>query len=285
MWRPTRSPPASASGDSGPFPLPASRWPRPGSVTRSSTAASAAWLTGTYDPKLDLLYWTTGNPCPDYNGDERRGDNLYSDSVLALKPATGELKWHYQFTPHDLHDWDAEQTPMLIDAPFGGRERHLLAQASRNGFFYVLDRIGWPPPAGQAVRREAHLGERHRRRRPAAVAARRRAHGGRRARLSVGGGRHQLVLDRVSSGTGFFYVMALEKCEIYTKTRGRLGRRANPITAATTRKVPGEVPKKFLRALELQTGKIVWEHGQDGPGTQLGRSPLDGRRPGLLRRR
>src|SRR5205823_5931052 len=101
----------------------------------------AAWLTGAYDPKLDLLYWTTGNPCPDYNGDERQGDNLYSASVLALKPATGELKWHYQFTPHDLHDWDAIATPMLIDAPFdGGEERHLLVQANRNGFFYVLDR-------------------------------------------------------------------------------------------------------------------------------------------------
>src|SRR5258708_38099051 len=101
----------------------------------------ATWLTGTYDPETDLLFWTTGNPCPDYNGEERKGDNLYSDSVLALKPQSGELRWYYQFTPHDLHDWDAQQTSMLIDAPFAGRERKLLAQASRNGFFYLLDRI------------------------------------------------------------------------------------------------------------------------------------------------
>src|SRR5262249_10133574 len=87
------------------------------------------WLTGTYDPQNDLLYWTTGNPCPDYNGDERQGDNLYADSVLALKPDTGKLHWYYQFTPHDLHDWDATQTPMLIDAEFHGRRRQLLAQA------------------------------------------------------------------------------------------------------------------------------------------------------------
>ena len=102
---------------------------------------TTAWLTGTYDPTSDLLYWTTGNPCPDYNGDERKGDNLYSDSVLALNPADGKLRWYYQFTPHDLHDWDAEQTPMLVDTIFGGRQRKLLLQANRNGFFYVLDRI------------------------------------------------------------------------------------------------------------------------------------------------
>src|SRR4029079_16856510 len=99
------------------------------------------WLTGTYDPEAKLLYWPTGNPCPDYNGDERQGDNLYSSSVLALEPRAGTLRWHYQFTPHDLHDWDANQTPMLVDARFHGERRALLAQANRNGFFYVLDRL------------------------------------------------------------------------------------------------------------------------------------------------
>jgi len=74
------------------------------------------WLTGTYDPQARLLYWVTGNPCPDYNGDERIGDNLYSDSVLALDPDTGKLRWYFQHTPHDLHDWDSVQTPMLVDA-------------------------------------------------------------------------------------------------------------------------------------------------------------------------
>jgi alcohol dehydrogenase (cytochrome c) len=101
---------------------------------------TTAWLTGTYDVETRLIYWTTGNPCPDYNGDERLGDNLYSSSVVALEPETGKLRWHYQFTPHDLHDWDAAQTPVLLDAPWQGRPRKLLAQANRNGFFYVLDR-------------------------------------------------------------------------------------------------------------------------------------------------
>src|SRR5262249_40142577 len=96
------------------------------------------WLTGTYDPATDLIYWPTGNPCPDYNGDERKGDNLYASSVVALEPKTGKLRWYYQFTPHDLHDWDAAQTPVLVDAPFHGQPRKLLLQANRNGFFYVL---------------------------------------------------------------------------------------------------------------------------------------------------
>jgi glucose dehydrogenase len=101
----------------------------------AGTVQNCTWLTGTYDPETDLLFWTTGNPCPDYNGSERKGDNLYSDSVLALKPQSGELRWYYQFTPHDLHDWDGAQTAMLVNAPFGGTGRKLLAQASRNGFF------------------------------------------------------------------------------------------------------------------------------------------------------
>jgi alcohol dehydrogenase (cytochrome c) len=99
-----------------------------------------AWLTGTYDPSTNLIYWPTGNPCPDYNGDERKGDNLYANSVVAVDAQTGRLRWYFQFTPHDLHDWDATETPMLVDVEFRGRPRRLLVQANRNGFFYVLDR-------------------------------------------------------------------------------------------------------------------------------------------------
>ena len=117
----------------------------PGSETWVGKAlehgCATTWLTGSYDPAANLLYWPTGNPCPDYNGDERKGDNLYSSSVIALDPATGQLRWHFQFTPHDLHDWDANQPPMLIDADFRGVPRKLLAVANRNGFFYVLDRL------------------------------------------------------------------------------------------------------------------------------------------------
>ncbi len=98
------------------------------------------WLTGSYDPELDLTYWGTGNPSPDWNGDVRPGDNLYADSVVALDPDTGELRWHFQFTPHDTHDWDANQTMVLADLTIDGRERKLLLTANRNTFYYVLDR-------------------------------------------------------------------------------------------------------------------------------------------------
>jgi alcohol dehydrogenase (cytochrome c) len=100
----------------------------------------ATWTTGSYDAALGLVYWATGNPCPDYNGDERKGDNLYTNSVVALDVKTGALKWYYQFTPHDTHDWDANGPLVLADEPWEGRTRKLLVHADNNGFFFVLDR-------------------------------------------------------------------------------------------------------------------------------------------------
>ncbi len=103
--------------------------------------AAPTWLTGSYDPALHTLYWTVGNPGPDINGDVRMGDNLYSCSVVALDPDTGKLKWHYQFTPNDTHDWDATEDVVLVDRMWHGQQRKLLMQANRNGVFYVLDRV------------------------------------------------------------------------------------------------------------------------------------------------
>ncbi len=104
------------------------------------TGGAPTWLTGSFDPELNLIYWGTGNPGPDWNGEAREGDNLYSDSVVALDADSGELKWHFQFTPHDVHDWDATQVPVLADAEFDGRPRKLMLWPNRNAFFYVLDR-------------------------------------------------------------------------------------------------------------------------------------------------
>ncbi|MEO1202927.1 MAG: PQQ-binding-like beta-propeller repeat protein, partial [Pseudomonadota bacterium] len=116
----------------------------PGNETWSGdswkTGGAATWLTGSYDPENRLLYWTTGNPAPDFQGDLREGDNLYSCSVVAINIDTGELAWHFQFTPHDEHDWDANQIPVLADRMWNGEMRRLLLLANRNGFFYVLDR-------------------------------------------------------------------------------------------------------------------------------------------------
>ena len=104
------------------------------------TGGVTTWNNGSYDPETNTLFWGTSNPWPDYNDDVRAGDNLYSCSVLALDPDTGKLKWYYQFTPHDLHDWDSTQVPILLDTQFRGENRKALAWANRNGFYYLLDR-------------------------------------------------------------------------------------------------------------------------------------------------
>ena len=104
------------------------------------TGSGATWLTGSYDPQLRLVYWAVGNPGPDFNPVNREGDNLYTCSVLALDPDTGRLVWHYQFSPHDSHDWDSAEDLILADETIGGRSRKVLLHADRNGFFYTLDR-------------------------------------------------------------------------------------------------------------------------------------------------
>ena len=121
--------------------------PGPGEFGRDTWAGDswtrgcgATWLPGSYDADLDTLYWATGNPCPLYDGAAREGDNLFTSSVVALDPATGRRKWHFQFSPHDTHDWDSNQDMMLVDRPFHGEPRKLLMHADRNGHFYVLDR-------------------------------------------------------------------------------------------------------------------------------------------------
>jgi alcohol dehydrogenase (cytochrome c) len=98
------------------------------------------WMPGTYDPELNTIYWGTGNPCPDFDGSVRPGDDLYTSSLVALDPDTGKLKWYFQFSPHNLYDYDAVQTPILIDTTFQGKPRKLVVTANRNGFLYILDR-------------------------------------------------------------------------------------------------------------------------------------------------
>jgi alcohol dehydrogenase (cytochrome c) len=121
--------------------------PGPGDFGDSTWAGNSAktgggpnWVTGAYDPALKLLYWGVGNPSPDWNGDARKGDNLFTDCFVALDADTGKLRWYFQFTPHDTHDWDAGHVPVLINATVGGRARKLVVNANRNGFYYVLDR-------------------------------------------------------------------------------------------------------------------------------------------------
>jgi alcohol dehydrogenase (cytochrome c) len=112
----------------------------PPTGTPNATTGGMTWITGTYDPELNLIYWGTGNPTPVLNGTTRPGDDAYTCSIVALNPDTGKLAWGFVVSPHDTHDWDAVEIPMLVDADFHGKPRKMLMQASRNGYFFVLDR-------------------------------------------------------------------------------------------------------------------------------------------------
>jgi alcohol dehydrogenase (cytochrome c) len=128
LWRFNTIP---APGEPGGDTWPAGHFERGGGAT---------WITGSYDPELNTVYWGVGNPNPDFYGGNRKGDNLYTASVVALDPDTGKLRWHFQYTPHDEHDWDSNQIQILADLTIGGKPRKTLVTANRNGFFYVLDR-------------------------------------------------------------------------------------------------------------------------------------------------
>ena len=121
-----------APGEPGSNTWPADSWKRGG---------GSIWVTGSYDPETNLIFFGTGNPSPDYYSDEREGDNLYTDSLVAIDADTGKIAWHYQFTPGDVHDWDATQVPVLADLTIGGRPRKVVMFANRNGFFYTIDRL------------------------------------------------------------------------------------------------------------------------------------------------
>jgi alcohol dehydrogenase (cytochrome c) len=120
-----------APGEPGSESWPGDAWKHGGATT---------WLPGTYDPELNTLYWGTGNAAPDFDGSVRPGDDLYTSSLIALDPDTGKLKWYFQFSPHDMFDYDAVQTPVIVNANFKGQPRKLIVTANRNGFLYILDR-------------------------------------------------------------------------------------------------------------------------------------------------
>jgi len=235
----------------------------PGSETWIGRAiehgCAATWLTGTYDPESKLLYWPTGNPCPDYNGDERKGDNLYSASVLALDPETGRLRWHYQFTPHDLHDWDANQTPMLVDARFRGEMRKLLLQGNRNGFFYVLDRLNGKVLLAEPfvtnltwASKIGHDG------RPVLKDDIEPTRDGQRACPAVAGATNWSS-TAFSPTTGFFYLFAEESCAVYTKN-DQWWEAGKSFYGGVTRRAPGtSAAGRVLKALDIQTGSTAWE--------------------------
>ncbi len=206
----------------------------------------STWLTGSYDSETDTLYWSTGNPFPDSDGSTRPGDNLYTDCILALNPDSGKLKWFYQTTPHDVYDWDANAPLVLVDTQYHGADRKLLLHANKNGFFYVFDRTnGHLLLAKNFVRTTWASG--------------------------IGpDGRPKLTPENgvqcpdtgtnwnataFSPLTHLYYLMAFEKCDVKLS--------AGNWKAGQPQIEPG---RKYLRALDIETGKVAWEIPQIGPG-------------------
>jgi alcohol dehydrogenase (cytochrome c) len=229
-------------------------------------AGGATWMTGTFDPELNLIYWPTGNPWPDMYAQGRHGDNLYTCSIVALDADTGKLKWYFQFTPHDTHDWDAQSIPVLVNFDFQGRRRKLLLHPNRNGFFYVLDRtngqflhatpfvqkLNW----ATGVDATGH---------PIEVPNMEPTREGRRVCPSMRGASNWMS-PSYDPETGLLYVPALEQCDIYTRAetapepmKGLMGGGAEQI--------PSEPGKFFLRALDPSTGAKRWEYPMTGLAT------------------
>jgi alcohol dehydrogenase (cytochrome c) len=243
----------------------AETWGRGTTIERG---CAATWFTGTFDPALQTLYWPTGNPCPDYDGSEREGDNLYSNSILALDPATGRLKWHFQYTPHDLWDWDAQQPPVLVDAAWEGRPRQLLLHANRNGFFYVLDRTtGALLQAKPFVKKLTWARAIGADGRPVLNPDQAPTADGRTVCPAVEGATNWFS-TAFSPSTGLYYVQALEKCTVYARVP-ETWRAGESFYGGTTRRA-SEPGQKVLRAIDVKTGAVAWELPQTGPASSWG---------------
>jgi acido-empty-quinoprotein group A len=230
-------------------------WPKDGDALLHG--GGMTWMTGTYDPVLNLLYWGIGNPNPVLVGDGRLGDNLYTCSIVALNPDTGKLVWYFQPSPHDLHDWDAVQTPVLFDAEFKGKQRKLLAQASRNGFFFLLDRSNGEHLVTAPFIDQTWSSGIDQRGRPIAKPEATPSPDG--ALVEPGSdGATNWMAPSFDPQTGLFYVNARRIFSVYYNTatgkaEGWGGRDRNLWANST------------LRALDYRSGKVVWNHeiGED----------------------
>jgi alcohol dehydrogenase (cytochrome c) len=224
---------------------------------------ATTWLTGTYDPELETVYWPTGNPSPDLIGDDRGGDNLYSDSIVALDAKTGRLRWHFQFTPHDVWDYDAQETPALVDAIWQNRPRKLLVQANRNGFFYVLDRTDGTFLLGKQFAKSvtwasglAPDG------RPLTVPHMEPTLAGLRVCPSLDGASNWYSTS-FSPATGLYYVQTNDKCGVFTRENMEWAA-GKGFMGGSFKQAPDEPAHRILRAIDIHTGRIVWELPQTG---------------------
>lgn len=226
----------------------ADSWKRGGAPT---------WMTGTYDPKLNTLYWAGGNPGPDLYGDVRKGDNLFSASVVALDPDTGKRKWHFQFTPHDTHDWDAQETFMLLDMKWRGKDRKLLLQANRNAFFYVLDRETGEFLMGKPFARQDWAKGLDDSGRPVLLPNREPSPEGTRVCPGLAGGTNWMA-PSYNPETGYFYFAVREQCDTFY-TAPPIFIEGKPYWGSVFRGVTDEKEWGYVRALDPNTGQTKWD--------------------------
>jgi alcohol dehydrogenase (cytochrome c) len=221
------------------------------------TGGGSTWVTGSYDPALGLVYWGVGNPGPDWNGDVRPGDNLYTCSLVALDVRTGALRWHFQFTPHDTHDWDAAQIPVLADTRLGGRTRKVVVMANRNAFYYVLDRVTGEFLHGVEFSRQTWAEGLDERGRPRVIAGTEPSDSGTLVYPSLQGATNWLS-PSYSPLTGLLYVPATELGSIYFKREAKYvpGTYYN---GGGEQAFENDSSYGAIRALELGTGKRRWE--------------------------
>ena len=228
------------------------------------------WMPGTYDSELNTLYWGTSNPAPDFEGSVRPGDDLYTDCLLALDPDTGKLRWYFQFTPHDLFDYDATETPVLLDAMYKGQPRKLLVEANRNGFVYTLDRgTGEFLSATRFVEKLDWATGIDAKGRPIRTEVQPTPEG---TKICPGyAGATNWFSPSYNGSTGLMYFMALELCQTYFSAS--IPQRFEPgkeFYSTGVKRVPGETFQKLLVAYDVARSAIAWKYPQTGPGHSSG---------------
>jgi alcohol dehydrogenase (cytochrome c) len=245
----------------------------PGSETWTTASlehpSGATWMTGYYDKETDTLIWPVGNPGPDLIGDDRPGDNLYTESLLALDPKTGKRKWYFQFTPHDVHDFDAMAPSALIDTEWQGKPRKLLVQANRGGFLYVLDRTNgkflFGAPYSPRITWASGLDANGH---PIVVPNMEATKEGKLICPWLNGASNWYSTSW-NPMTGLYYVQTDDKCGIYTRTDMKY-QQGHGYMGGSFSGDPADPGQRILRAIDIHTGKAVWQIPQSGDGTSWG---------------
>src|SRR5579864_753597 len=227
------------------------------------------WMPGTYDPDLNLVFWGTSNPAPDFNDDVRPGDDLYTDCMLALDADTGKLSWYFQFTPHDLFDYDAVETPILIDADYKGVARKLVVEANRNGFLYMLDRTNGKflsaTPFVEKLNWAKGIDEHGR---PIRTDVRPTPAG---TRICPGfAGATNWYAPSYNASAHLVYFLALEECYTFFSAPTQQFKEGKEYYSTGVKRIPSETSHKNLLAYDLATGRLAWKYPQSGQGHSSG---------------